>query len=125
MWRKIIFISILLSFTTTFTSFTFASDVVTVHKYKDGWGKSHSCVYHKHNTKRKGNIYEVQLDRIHPEKVVREWIRMNCNTKKYSIGKIKHLDTGYTADFGYYYWYSYDIAKADLCTGRLIDLVCK
>lgn len=102
-----------------------SNSLVTFHKYEDGWGGSHSCSYHENDVKRQGEVLEVQLDRIDPEKkVIREWTKINCNTKKYSSGKFQDMGTGYVADMGYNYWYDYDIATADPCLGRLIDLVC-
>jgi len=100
-------------------------DLVIFHKYKDGWGETNSCAYQKSKTIKKGDIIDVQLDRIDPtKKTVREWLKINCKTKQHSSGKIKQLDTGYTAVFGYNYWYDYNVATADPCTGKLIDLVC-
>ena len=71
------------------TSVVFADNLVIVDRFKDGWGKTHSCGYLKNTIKRKGAIVDVQIDRIDPNGTLRTWTKINCKTKSILYGKMK------------------------------------
>ncbi len=55
-------------------SIVFAEDLIIAVSYGDRLRDTFSCGYLKNTIKRKGDIVDVQIDRIGPKRTVRTWI---------------------------------------------------